>query len=140
MEIDQPSELEMQILGLLWRDGPLTAREVLNRMPDGKKRAYTSVLSVMQVMDRKGFLTRTREGLTDRWRPKVKESQILKPFMKTMVSHIFGGRASKAMQCLLDDGDMDREEIEEIRKLLDEYNGSSDSPGRKVESRKRRGK
>jgi len=140
METDKPSELEMQILGLLWRDGPLTAREVLNRMPDGKKRAYTSVLSVMQVMDRKGFLSRTREGLTDRWRPKVNESQILKPFMKTVVSHIFGGRAAKAMQCLLGDGGVDREEIEEIRKLLDEYDGSGGSTKRKAESKKRRAK
>jgi predicted transcriptional regulator len=140
METDKPSELEMQILGLLWRDGPLTAREVLNRMPDGKKRAYTSVLSVMQVMDRKGFLTRTREGLTDRWRPKVKESQILEPFMKTVVSHVFGGRAARAMQCLLGGGDVDREEIEEIRKLLDEYAGPSESAERKAESRKRRAK
>lgn len=130
----------MQILGLLWRDGPLTAREVLNRMPDGKKRAYTSVLSVMQVMDKKGFLTRTREGLTDRWRPKVKESQILEPFIKTVVSHIFGGRAARAMQCLLGGGDVDREEIEEIRKLLDQYDGSSDNTGRKAQSRKRRAK
>jgi BlaI family penicillinase repressor len=138
METDKPSELEMQILGLLWRDGPLTAREVLNRMPDGKKRAYTSVLSVMQVMDRKGFLTRTREGLTDRWRPTVKESQILEPFMKTVVSHIFGGRAARAMQCLLGGGDVDRGEIEEIRKLLDAYDGSSENTERKAESSKRR--
>ncbi len=130
----------MQILGLLWRDGPLTAREVLNRMPDGKKRAYTSVLSVMQVMDKKGFLSRTREGLTDRWRPKVKESQILESFMKTVVSHVFGGRAAKAMQCLLGGGDVAREEIEEIRTLLNEYDASSDSTGRKAEFRKGRAK
>lgn len=140
MEHEKPSELEMQILGLLWRNGPLTAREVLNQMPDGKKRAYTSVLSALQVMDKKGFLTRTREGLTDRWRPKVKESQILQPFMKTVVSHLFGGRAAKAMQCLLGGAKVDREEIAEIRKLLDEYGDSGSGAEAREKSKKRRAK
>jgi predicted transcriptional regulator len=140
MEHEKPSELEMQILGLLWRNGPLTAREVLNQMPDRKQRAYTSVLSALQVMDKKGFLTRTREGLTDRWRPKVKESQILQPFMKTVVSHLFGGRAAKAMQCLLGGAEVGREEIAEIRKLLDEYDGSETGVESKEKSKKRRSK
>lgn len=119
MEPEKPSELELQILGLLWRTGPMTAREVLNSTPDGKKRAYTSILSVMQVMEKKGLLSRSREGLTDRWRPTVKQSKILGPFMKNLVLNIFGGKATSAMQCLLEESDVDRGQIEEIRKLLD---------------------
>ncbi len=121
MKIEKPSELEMQILGTLWRSGPLTVREVLTLLPDEKKRAYTSVLSVMQVMEKKGLLDRSREGLADRWRPRVKESQILGPFMKRLISNIFGGEASSAMQCLLKEAELDREQIDEIRKLLDEH-------------------
>ena len=121
MKPEKPSGQEMQILGILWRDGPLTAREVLTRMPDGKKRAYTSILSVMQVMEKKGLLSRTREGLTDRWHPIVEESEILGPFMKNVVSHLFGGRAVRAIQCLLGDGGVDRAQIDEIRSLLDAY-------------------
>jgi predicted transcriptional regulator len=121
MKPEKPSELELQILGLLWRDGPLTAREVLTRTPDGKMRAYTTILSVMQVMEKKGLLTRTREGLTDRWRPTVKESQILGPFMKSLVDRIFGGRAANAMQCLLSDAEVDAGQIQEIRNLLDAH-------------------
>ena len=118
MKPEKPSELEMQILGTLWRHGPLTVREMLTRMPDEKKRAYTSVLSVMQVMEKKCLLTRTREGLTDRWRPAVKEAQIMGPFMKKLISHVFGGHAPSAMQCLLDEADLDEVQIKEIRKLL----------------------
>jgi len=135
-----PSDLELQILSLLWRDGPATARQVLQHLADGKQRAYTSVLSALQVMDKKGLVTRTREGLTDRWRPKVKESQILQPFMKTVVSHLFGGRAAKAMQCLLGGAEVDREEIAEIRKLLDEYGDSETGTEPKEKAKKRRSK
>jgi predicted transcriptional regulator len=51
----QPAEFELQVLGVLWEHGPSTVREVLERLPDGKPRAYTSVLSVMQVMQKKGL-------------------------------------------------------------------------------------
>ena len=118
MKTEKPSELELQILGLLWRHGPLTVREALPQLPDGKKRAYTSLLSVMQVMEKKGFLTRTREGLADRWRPAVKQSQILGPFMQRLVTHFFGGHAPAAMQCLLDEAQLDESQLKEIRKLL----------------------
>ena len=134
MKPEKPSELEMQILGTLWRHGPLNIREVLTRMPDEKKRAYTSILSVMQVMEKKRLLTRTREGLTDRWRPTVEESQILGPFMKKLLSHIFGGRATSAMQCLLDEADLDGAQIDEIRKLLDSY--QSGAPASRSRSKK----
>ncbi|MCA9092782.1 MAG: BlaI/MecI/CopY family transcriptional regulator, partial [Planctomycetaceae bacterium] len=52
----KPSDLELQILHVLWQAGPSTVRDVLEKLPDQKKRAYTSVLSVMQVMQKKGFL------------------------------------------------------------------------------------
>jgi predicted transcriptional regulator len=121
MKSDQPSGLEMQILGLLWRDGPLTAREVLTRTPVGKKRAYTSILSVMQVMEKKGLLARTREGLADRWRPAVREAQILRPFMKGLIEHVFGGSTTDAMECLLDGAELEPGEIAGIRELLDAH-------------------
>ncbi len=124
MPPEKPSEFEMQILATLWKHGPLTVREMLERLPDGKKRAYTSVLSVMQVMEKKKLLGRTREGLTDRWRPAVEEAQILGPFMKNLVARIFGGSAPKALQCLFKEGEVDASEIEEIRQLLDTYQKS----------------
>ena len=57
----QPAEFELQVLGVLWEHGPSTVREVLERLPDGKPRAYTSVLSVMQVMQKKGLLAAKRQ-------------------------------------------------------------------------------
>ena len=47
----KPSDFELQILSVLRASAPLTVREVRERLGDGKKRAYTSVLSVMQVME-----------------------------------------------------------------------------------------
>jgi len=135
MNIDRPSDLEMQILGVLWRTGPATARDLLGTLPDGKKRAYTTVLSTMQVMERKGLLTRTREGLTDRWRPAVSKSRVLGPFLRTLVANVFGGKPTQVMQHLLQETEVNQAELEEIRQLLDAHQAQREGGKRKGKNR-----
>lgn len=121
MPLPQPSDLEMQILGVLWRGGPATARDVLNTLPDRKKRAYTTVLSTMQVMEKKGLLARSREGLTDRWRPAVTKSRVLGPFLRNLVANVFGGEPTQVMQHLLEETNVNDIELDQIRQLLDAH-------------------
>ena len=128
MKIDKPSELEMQILGVLWRGGPAPVRDVLAAMPDGKKRAYTTVLSTMQVMEKKGLLTRTREGMTDHWRPAVSKSRVLGPFLRSLVANVFGGQPTQVMQHLLQETDVDEADVAAIRRLLDEHQDQRGTP------------
>lgn len=127
MKPDKPSELEMQILGVLWRGGAAPVREVLPAMPDGKERAYTTVLSAMQVMEKKGLLTRTREGLTDHWRPAVSPSRVFGPFLRNLVANVFGGQPTQVVQHLLQETDVDEADVDAIRRLLDEHQGQREA-------------
>jgi predicted transcriptional regulator len=117
----EPAEFELQILGTLWEHGPATVRQVMERLSDGKERAYTSVLSVMQVMQKKGLLevADERDGLAHIFKPLVSRQQVAVPLLRGLVTKIFGGSTKTAMQHLLDDS-VDRDEINEMRKLLDE--------------------
>ena len=109
----QPSDLELQILGVLWREGPCTVRQVIELMPDGKERAYTSVLSVMQVMTKKGLLSRGRadDELAHVYRPEVTRQAVMRPVMRGLVTKVFGGSAAAAAQQLLADADPSAEEL-----------------------------
>ena len=138
METNKPSELEMQILGVLWRRGPTPVRDVLSAMPDGKKRAYTTVLSAMQVMEKKGLLTRTREGLTDHWRPAVTKSRVLGPFLRNLVANVFGGQPTQVMQHLLQETEVDAADVAAIRQLLDAHQGQRQSSGSGKAKRKKK--
>lgn len=120
MAAKSPSQLETQILGLLWREGPLTARQVLEQLPDGKTRAYTSVLSAMQVMEKKGLLDHQRAGKTHVYRPLVEKSEVLRPVWRDLLRNFFAGRPAAAMQHLLAESDVDQNELNEIRALLEE--------------------
>lgn len=118
----QPSEFELQILGALWENGPGTVRQVLDWLADGKSRAYTSVLSVMQVMHKKGLLgvEKQREGLAHVFTPTVTREQVVVPLLQGLVSRIFGARTRAAVQQLMQADGARGNEIQQLRQLLDE--------------------
>ena len=125
----QPSDLEMQVLSVLWRQGPSPVRSVLEALPDGKHRAYTTVLSVMQVMEKKGLVDHEKQGNAHVYRPLVTRRQVLRPMMRSPVRNVFGGRPVEAMAALLREGDVSESELSEIRRLIDK--AAEDSPVRK---------
>jgi predicted transcriptional regulator len=125
MKATRPSELELQVLSVLWKRGPSTAREVLESMPDGKARAYTTILSVLQVMEKKSLVRHTNRGTAHVYDPIVSERQVLGPMLRGLVSNIFGGSPSAALQQLLSETDVSREELTKIRELIDSHEGQS---------------
>ncbi|UCE49555.1 MAG: BlaI/MecI/CopY family transcriptional regulator [Phycisphaerales bacterium] len=120
MQSVKPSDLEMQILSVLWEKGASTAREVLESMPDGKHRAYTSILSVMQVMEKKGLLKHTNRGVAHVYSPAVNRKKIIQPFIHKVVNEVFGGRPSAMMQALLTETPVSDDEVAQIRMLLEQ--------------------
>lgn len=129
MKKPRPSDLEMQVLSVLWDKGPLTVREVLGALPDGKRRAYTTVLSIMQIMEKKGLLARSKDGVAHVYEPRVTARQVFRPLMRDLLRNFFRGNAPAAMQYLLDEADVDRNELEAIRRLIDDYENRSDRKG-----------
>ena len=120
MKSIKPSDLEMQILSVLWDRGASTAREVLEAMPDGKRRAYTSILSVMQVMEKKGLLKHSNRGVAHVYSPAVSKKKIIRPFMHKVVNEVFGGRPSAMMQALLAETPVSDDEMARIHELLEQ--------------------
>lgn len=131
MKTVKPSDLEMQILSVLWNRGASTAREMLEAMPDGKKRAYTSILSVMQVMEKKGLLKHRNRGVAHVYSPAVSKRNIIQPFMRKVLNEVFAGRPSAMMQALLTETAVSDRELAQIHKLLQKANTAKRSTAKK---------
>ena len=116
----EPSELEMQVLNILWEQGACTARQVLDCLQDGKTRAYTTILTVMQVMHKKGFITRIPgEGLAHVYKPAVTRKQVFKPFIGKLVTKVFGGNPAAVLQQLLELNTIDNEDLLEMKQMIE---------------------
>ncbi|MCA8994695.1 MAG: BlaI/MecI/CopY family transcriptional regulator [Planctomycetaceae bacterium] len=115
----KPSELEMQVLSVLWESSPLTVRQIMERLPDGKQRAYTTVLTVMQGMTRKKLVTHEKQGTSYAYRPAVEQGPVVQPVMQALLRNVFGGDPRQVVQALLDSTSVSANDLDEIRKLID---------------------
>jgi BlaI family transcriptional regulator, penicillinase repressor len=113
-----PSQVELQVLAILWSRGPSSVHDVRAALESGKSRAYTTVLTVMQNMEKKGLVDHTQQGQANIYRAVVKRHQVLRPLMKSLVSNVFGGSRAQVLQCLLESGEIDDAELTEIRQVL----------------------
>lgn len=116
-----PSDLELQALSVLYAEGPTTVAIVLENLPDGKERAYTTILSVMQSLERKGLVKATREGRAYIYKPTKSQESIVTPLTKDFVLNAFGGSAGRAILHLLSTGQMTPEEKSAVERELKKH-------------------
>jgi BlaI family penicillinase repressor len=128
MKMPRPSEMELQILSMLWEQGPLPIRAIREALPDGKDRAYTTVLTLVQIMEKKGFVGHTPVGQSHLYHPLVKKNQVLRPMMRDLLRNVFGGNPAEAVQCLLDSSRLDEDELAQIRQAI--QNASAKAKGK----------
>ena len=113
-----PTELELEILKILWRDGQATVREVRKKLVGFRKLAYTSVMTMMSIMTEKGYLKRAKEGNYYVYKPKISEQETTQGILSDIVERLFDGSAAAAMVNLLETGDIDEDEIKQLRELI----------------------
>ncbi len=121
MKKNEPSNLELQVLSVLWDRGPSSAREVLEAMPDKKNRAYTTVLSVLQTLEKKKLVNHKTKGNANIYSPKVEKRKVLRPILRNWVNNVFGGKPSEAMLYLLEETEVNENELKEIQQLVSNF-------------------
>lgn len=114
----RPTESELQILAVLWERGPSTVREVQGRMGPGT--GYTTVLKFMQLMTEKGLLLRQKKGKLHVYRPAAPQERMQKHLVGDLLERAFGGSLSKLMVAALSAERASADELDEIRKLIDQ--------------------
>jgi BlaI family transcriptional regulator, penicillinase repressor len=121
---EQPTPAELEVLKILWdRDGPSSVRDVLevvNRLADSP-RAYTSVMSLLNVMTDKGLLRRSPQGRAFLYEPVSPREQTLRSLLGETLERVYNGSASLLVAHLLDQSDPSLDELDQIRSLLDDY-------------------
>ena len=118
---DHPTPGELEVLKVLWKRGPSTVREVMEVLNETRRRAYTSVMSLLGVMTEKGLLTRDAKGRMYVYRAKVAREKTLGLMVEDLLGRAFEGSASTLVARLLDQSSPSPEELEEIRRTLEEY-------------------
>jgi BlaI family penicillinase repressor len=118
----KPTASELEILHVLWSRGPSTVREVYAMLNEKRPLGYTSVLKLLQIMTAKGTVRRRDE--TQRahvYEACLPAEQTKRQFAGDVLQRVFEGSASQLMMHALAGRRASPEEIDELRRLLDQY-------------------
>ena len=121
MTATNPTELELQILKVLWEDAPLTARQIRDQLEErGRPLAYTSVITTVQRMVDKRQLKQLKPatGKAFRFEPRVNDRQITSGMLGDFVDRVFDGSAEAAVLSLFDARKLDQEAVKRLRKAF----------------------
>jgi BlaI family transcriptional regulator, penicillinase repressor len=116
-----PTELELEILKILWQQSPLAVRDVRNGLAAaGRDLAHTSVITTLNVMVRKKYLRRSMQGNACRFAPRISREQASKRMLGDMVRRVFDGSIKAVVLSLFDGAELNPAELNELRRLIDE--------------------
>lgn len=114
-----PTDSELEILQVIWNKGPCTVRDVHTVLSASKTSGYTTTLKLMQIMADKGILERNTSQRTHIYKSVIRKSETQKSMLSSFIESAFGGSASSLVLQALGSQQTNKEELEEIKALID---------------------
>ncbi len=116
----KPTDSELEILNILWEKGPSTVREVHEVLEKNKEAGYTTTLKLMQIMHEKNLLKRDVSNKSHVYTANVSQEKTQGQIVKRMIDNVFNGSASQLVMQALGNHKPNTEELNEIKKYLEE--------------------
>lgn len=115
-----PTELELTILKVLWRQSPLLARDVQDALAqEGRELAKTTVITTLNTMVDKGYLRRKKRGNSFLFSPRIDEATVSERVLSDVVDRVFDGSTSAVLLKLFDVRAIDSGDLKELRRIID---------------------
>jgi predicted transcriptional regulator len=117
----KPTESELEILQILWKNGTATVRDVHEELAQLKEVGYTTTLKLMQIMHEKGLVKRDESMRTHVYQAAVNKEKTQKHLLTKMIDSLFGGSSTQLVLQALGSGEqkVSAEELEEIQKMIE---------------------
>lgn len=116
-----PTEVEMEILQVLWEHQPTTVREVVDVLNQTRPRAYTSILSMLNVMLDKGLVVREMQGRAHVYRARKSRENTLGGVIKDLLGRAFQGSTTSLITQVLEQSKPSADELKEIRRAIEAW-------------------
>ncbi len=119
---------ELEVLKTLWDHGPATVRQVLNHLHEqGRKLAYTTVLTYLTRLEQKGYVRSDQSGLAYVYRPMVSRAKVTKSRLRSLIEELYDGAAGPLVLQLMREHEqkLSTAEITELQKLINQMDAKA---------------
>jgi BlaI family penicillinase repressor len=112
------TDQELEIMKVVWDLGTATVRDVYEALLERRKVAYTTVMTMMKILENKGYLNRKQVDRAYVYRPAQPKNRVIRAMVRDFVNRVFNGSAEPLLVHLIEDRRLAPDEIEEIRRLI----------------------
>ena len=113
------TEAELRIMNVLWEKGSGTVHEVLEALPGGPPLAYNSVLTIIRILETKGYVKHVKDRRAHVYIPKVDRNDARRFEVSHLVSRFFGNSHEQLLLNILEEQSIDADELARLRQLLE---------------------
>lgn len=112
------TDRELDVMNVLWEIGPATVQEVREQLRD--RLAYTTVLTMLRILEEKGHVRHREEGRAYRYQPLVERSQAAESALRRLLRRVYEGSPERLLTHLVADDRLSGADLRRLRRLLDE--------------------
>jgi predicted transcriptional regulator len=113
------TEAELRIMNVLWDKGPATVHEVLQALPPKPNLAYNSVLTIIRILETKGYVKHVKDKRAHIYMSKIDREDATRFEVRHLVSRFFGNSHERLLLNILEESSIDAEELARVRQLLE---------------------
>ena len=122
----KPTEAELEILQVLWENGPSTVRFVNERLNRKKRVGYTTPLKIMQIMTDKNLVRRNEDSRSHIYRAMIEREETQSILLDRFLQNTFGGSAMKLVVQALGNHKPSKDELEQIKEFIKQLEGGKE--------------
>ncbi|MEI9974252.1 MAG: BlaI/MecI/CopY family transcriptional regulator [Ignavibacteriota bacterium] len=111
------TEQELEIMKIVWERESATVRDVYETLLERRKVAYTTVMTMMKILEHKKYLKRTQAERAYVYRPAQPKGQVVGAMVREFINRVFNGATEPLLVHLVEEHDLSPEELEEIARL-----------------------
>ena len=123
------TERQFAVLRVLWERGPMTVRGLMEHLPRGDRQPYTTVLGLLQSMEKAGLVDHEKQGLTHLYRPAVSRREATGSLLSDFLAKFFHGSAEQLILGLVDAEALAPDELRSIEARIAAI-GNEETPGK----------
>src|ERR1700704_972906 len=112
------TDQELEIMKIVWQQGSATVRDVYEDLLKRRKIAYTTVMTMMGILEQKGRLKKSEDARAFVYSPAEPQGKVVGSMVQEFVKRVFNGSAQPLLVHLVENQDIDGEQLDEIRELL----------------------
>lgn len=119
----KPTEKELEILQILWKNGPVSVKDVHENMGGDQQNGYTTILKLLQIMHEKGLVTREKSGKLHLYKALASLEHTRQFMLDKMIRTVFQGSAMQLVMSALGNKKSSKEDLMEIKRYLENLEG-----------------